>query len=396
MNLAYRRAGWLLLAIAITAVIIFAGQSGSVQAAAPAQDSGPSNAECLTCHDRPDQVVSINGNFDLFVSINPAAYGGSAHGQSNQACVACHTNISGYPHPEVTAADRRAYTLEYQETCKACHAEQYQPDSVHAQAMEAGNTNAPICADCHNPHTQKRLTGEAGQPNRLEQLRMLQSCARCHSEIFHEYADSVHGSQALVNNNPDVPTCITCHGVHQMPDPRTAQFRNSSVQLCGNCHADPVVMEKYGISTQVYSTYVADFHGTTVTLFDKTSPDEVTNKAVCYDCHGVHNIKAVDDPEKGLQVRENMLLVCQKCHPDASDNFPDSWLGHYIPDREKYPLVYYVNLFYKFFIPGVLGTMAIFVASDVFYKVRKAIGRKNKPVAPSHDDGPETSEKKEG
>jgi hypothetical protein len=37
-----------------------------------------------------------------------------------------------------------------------------------------------------------------------------------------------------------------------------------------------------------------------VTLFEKTSPDQATNKPVCFDCHGVHNIQGVDDPQYGL------------------------------------------------------------------------------------------------
>ena len=53
-------------------------------------------------------------------------------------------------------------------------------------------------------------------------------------------------------------------------------------------------MQKYGISTEVFNTYVADFHGTTVTLFERQHPDQPTNKAVCTDCHGVHDIQARD------------------------------------------------------------------------------------------------------
>ena len=33
-----------------------------------------------------------------------------------------------------------------------------------------------------------------------------------------QYRESVHGD-ALVHGNPDVPTCIDCHGVHDIPDP---------------------------------------------------------------------------------------------------------------------------------------------------------------------------------
>jgi len=131
-------------------------------------------------------------------------------------------------------------------------------------------------------------------------------------------------------------------------------------------------MAKYGISTDVLDTYVADFHGTTVQIFEKQSPDADTNKPVCYDCHGIHDIAASDDPEKGLKVKENLLVTCQKCHPDARDNFPTSWLSHYIPSPDKYPLVYYVNLFYLLLIPVVLGGMFVLVAMDF---TRSAINR---------------------
>jgi hypothetical protein len=132
-------------------------------------------------------------------------------------------------------------------------------------------------------------------------------------------------------------------------------------------------MSKYGISTQVLNTYVADFHGTTVTLFEKTSPDQATNKPVCFDCHGVHNIKRVDDPVYGLEMKQNLLKVCQRCHPDASANFPAAWMSHYIPSPAHDSIVYYVNLFYKIFIPTVIGGMAIFVISDI---VRRLIDRR--------------------
>lgn len=133
-------------------------------------------------------------------------------------------------------------------------------------------------------------------------------------------------------------------------------------------------MAKYGLSTEVLNTYVADFHGTTVTLFEKVSASQPSNKAVCTDCHGIHDITRVDDPQTGIALKQNLLLKCQRCHPDANtETFTDAWLGHYIPDPQKYPLVYYVNLFYKIFIPAVLGGMAIFVASDIYRTLRERV-----------------------
>jgi predicted CXXCH cytochrome family protein len=108
--------------------------------------------------------------------------------------------------------------------------------------------------------------------------KILLTCDKCHSTIFNEYATSVHGKGVLEDNNPDVPTCTTCHGVHNIANPTTAAFRNSSIQLCAICHTSKLVMDKYNLSTQVLNTYVVDFHGTTVTLFARQSPGEMSNK----------------------------------------------------------------------------------------------------------------------
>jgi hypothetical protein len=40
-------------------------------------------------------------------------------------------------------------------------------------------------------------------------------------------------------------------------------------------------------------------------------------------------------------------------------------LSHYVPSQDRHPLVYYVNLFYKIFIPAVLGGMVVYNLTDV-------------------------------
>jgi len=142
--------------------------------------------------------------------------------------------------------------------------------------------------------------------------------------------------------------------------------------MCADCHTDHERMDKYGLSTAVLRTYVADFHGSTVTLFERQHPDQVTNKPVCYDCHGVHDIKSARDPEKGLQVKANLLATCRKCHPGATTNFPDAWLSHYVPTRDRNALVYWARQLYNVLIPGVVGGMVLFVASDF---VRRRLDR---------------------
>lgn len=342
-----------------------------VHAAPSQQDSNkPSNDFCLACHQQ-EGVTKTLGTEELPVTINPVQFGLSVHAQGGLLCVDCHTDISDYPHPDVTAKSIKSFRVAYAETCKECHADQYSKtqDSVHQKAKEEGNENTPLCTDCHNPHEQTRLIGqESGKLTISARKDVPATCAQCHANIYDQYKQSVHGN-ALADGNTDVPTCTDCHGVHNIQDPTTASFHNSTPALCGNCHSNPEIMGKYGLNTNVVNTYVADFHGTTVQLFEKQFPDQPTNKAVCTDCHGVHDIGRVNDPQTGIAMQQNLLTKCQRCHPNATANFPAAWMGHYEPSPEHYALVYYVNLFYKIFIPAVLGGMILFVLTDIYRRI---------------------------
>jgi predicted CXXCH cytochrome family protein len=293
----------------------------------------------------------------LNLTVDRDTYNHSVHGQLGYACVQCHTDISGYPHPQVAAQSLREFTLEKYTACGACHQDKYQQtlDSVHQKALAAGNTNAAVCTDCHGAHDV--------QPPDQPRSRIPQTCEKCHSQIYNLYKDSVHGAALIGEGNPDVPTCIDCHGVHNIEGPSNSPFRLFSPQICARCHADEKLMAKYGISTDVFNTYVSDFHGTTVVLFEAIAPDQQTNKPVCIDCHGVHDILPPDNPNSTV-MKANLLTTCQKCHPDATINFPTAWMSHYRPSPQHFALVYYVQLFYRFLIPTVIGGMFLFVVSD--------------------------------
>ena len=351
---------------------------GPAPLAAPdglARAQGGANGACLGCHAQPGQTVALPSGETLNLTIDADHYSASVHGSKDITCVTCHTDISGFPHPKLAANDLRDVAIQMSATCEKCHTEKFQlsTDSVHHTAMVAGNKNAAVCSDCHEPHTQPQVLDPQTKEIVPEvRVSIPQTCARCHNAIYSEYEQSIHGSALKGEGNTDVPTCTDCHGAHKITDPRTAQFRLKSPDICAKCHTDEQKMAKYGLSTQVLSTYVADFHGTTVTLFQKQSPDQPTNKPVCYDCHGVHNIAKISDPQKGLEVKANLLQACQKCHPDATTSFPTSWLSHYIPSQIRSPLVYYVQLFYKILIPTVIGGMVLYVISD---GIRRLIDR---------------------
>jgi hypothetical protein len=132
----------------------------------PADDGLPdiSNAACLTCHAQPGMQTTLPSGEILYLTVNPEVYGSSVHGAQTQACTACHTDIDGFPHPELTVQTLREYQIEMAQACAACHQDYVDKtaDSVHALALEAGNQNAAVCTDCHGAHNVKN-PGRAAQ-----------------------------------------------------------------------------------------------------------------------------------------------------------------------------------------------------------------------------------------
>jgi predicted CXXCH cytochrome family protein len=329
------------------------------------------NGYCLSCHILENRQLLFDNGDTVSSTIDRWEFTGSVHGSEvmweSLQCTDCHEDMQ-YPHEPVAASTYREYSLDHYSVCIDCHQTNHENTltGVHNVALNEGNLNAAVCTDCHGAH-------DTPHPS-VPRTRIAETCQNCHSTIYDDYINSIHG-EALVDGDPNVPTCTSCHGVHKIDDPTTALFRVRSPELCADCHADEPLMSQYDISTAVFDTYVADFHGTTVTLFEHQDPTVETNKAVCYDCHGVHDIKATDDPEVGI--KENLLLTCQQCHPDASASFPDSWTSHFEPSLQNNPLVYLINLFYWIVIPGTLVITGVIVGSDVVRRVRMLIGRKS-------------------
>lgn len=331
---------------ALVAGAIFAGTPGS-----PAED----NLACIGCHTTRGLTARLSESETLPLTIDMNAFGSSVHG--SQSCTACHQNIREFPHPESSAESYRDFQLESSKRCETCHEEQARQglDSIHTRILASGNKNAAVCIDCHGSHA----IGKPDSPRH----KMSTSCGRCHGIIYAQYAGSVHGQSLLESDNPDVPACTGCHESHTQEDPTTQAFRLKSPKICAECHANKSLMQKYNITADVFNTYVADFHGLTVTLFDKQHPDQPMNAAVCIDCHGIHDIQKVTAANSSV-IKQNLLATCRKCHPEASLNFPDSWMGHFLPSRDRYPMVYWVNMFYRFLIPITIGGMLVFVLID--------------------------------
>jgi hypothetical protein len=254
--------------------------------------------------------------------------------------------------------------LEVNETCRRCHAGEFDElrDSAHSQVAARGNDFAPTCVDCHGGHN----VTPPGQPrNKISEM-----CGLCHYSVYTSYRGSVHGAALEDEGNLDVPTCTECHGVHSTRGPHDPTFHQDVPAICG-CHADKPLMAKYNISTDVFQTYEDDFHGQTVEVFRRTDPNLPTNKAVCFDCHGVHNIRRTDDP-KSTVTHENLLETCRQCHQEANFRFPASWSSHYLPTWEHNPVLVAANLAYQVLIPTVIGGFLVYIILDAQRRWRDA------------------------
>ena len=305
-------------------------------------------AYCLGCHEDKTLSLTLKDGSTMSLFVDPGDLGKSVHA-SQLICTDCHAKYD-QDHPSGATFDsKRAYAVRSYEVCKKCHFDTYTRtlESVHYDLLKSGNASAPICTDCHGAHN---------IPNPHAKRAMLsRSCATCHKDIYQSYAKSVHGRVLVEDDNQDVPACADCHTHHQIQSATTTKFRLTAPDACVRCHGNQSLMTKYGISTTVAQTYLADFHGVTASLSRNLSEDRQHVVVTCNDCHGVHDIAS--PKMKGAEaMKATVTAACARCHSGSAPNFPAAWLSHYPPSPRHAPLVWAVGWFYKLFIPfAVIG-----------------------------------------
>ena len=348
-------------AILLAALLLSATPQGSqpptqapAPAPAPAAAPVPATADadsCLACHSDPALTMSTTAGTSVPVHVDGAVFSRSVH--ARLACADCHAGKSNLPHESRTISSKRDLTLAYDEQCRRCHFANYTKtlDSVHQTSVARGDTTAPICVDCHGSHDIQKPS----QPR----TRVSETCARCHRGAADAYAKSVHGQHLGTAAEGDIPVCTDCHRAHDIGGPDQQKWGLSTADMCGRCHADETLMKKYGLSTAVLRTYLADFHGKTASLrqHQGTTPAGLV-VARCTDCHGIHDIQKADAPTSPV-MRANLQKTCQKCHVGANPNFSDAWLSHYEPSLRKAPVVYAVKLTYALLIPFMIGGLGL-------------------------------------
>lgn len=323
----------------------------------------PARPRCGSCHS--DQVKDHSEGLHGLSRAN-------GHPEA-ASCLDCHGEV----HTLKKASDpqSKAFKKNLPETCGACHSnpelvakfhipiarpiEAYR-NSVHGRALQRGE-GAPACSDCHGTHSLFRAGDLRSKVNRA---RVPGTCGSCHKEITAVYRQSVHG-WAAARGASGAPVCTDCHGEHNIRghnDPTAATHSTHvSSDLCARCHNDARLAEKYNLPTDRAATFFESFHG----LASRSGSRNVAN---CASCHGVHDIRAANDPASAVHA-SNLARTCGRCHANAGQRFA---LGkiHVPPEKTDTRLAGMVRTVYLFLIPATVAFMLLHNALDLRFKAR--------------------------
>ena len=255
------------------------------------------DADCLTCHGDASLTTEENGKqVSLYVDQNKLKH--SFHGRLF-GCVDCHTDVKSLAHE----------TPPKKITCAGCHeaAQQAYARSMHAKATKPGAASGATCVDCHGGAHEILTPGNPASP--VSHANIPATCGRCHgqkfitsangvsAQTFVSYQESVHG-KAIEKGSQKAAVCTDCHGAHEIlaaNEDRSPIYKFNVPATCGKCHAE------------ITQTFMASIHGQGIARGNGLAP-------VCTDCHGIHSIKNIRDPNSAVAAQNLSEDTCARCH----------------------------------------------------------------------------------
>jgi cytochrome b subunit of formate dehydrogenase len=275
------------------------------------------NSKCLECHENIDE----------------RKFARSVHGANS--CNSCHWDITDIDKHTAEGARIQAETV----TCHRCHKVEGTEHYASAHFI-----NDVRCADCHVKIHE--LTPWGG-----DKVRVIKTCTLCHEDDG--YSESIHG-EAVYAGNRDSADCSDCHGLHKIPilsgeEPENIEFRRFfHTAVCQKCHADEEMMRRNKVMLIANETYEESYHGKVEYL------GYPTFVAGCADCHGYHSLLKPDNPSSTIS-KDRLVETCGKCHTRANVNFTQWYAhaNHY--DKENYPVLYWTFVFMTTLLVVIFG-----------------------------------------
>ena len=376
--------------LTIALLIAWTAIGGDTTAQQPAGSMLPIDRNtCATCHGEADLWEGDNQR--LFVSSEQLAE--DVHWKNGVNCHDCHggdpdslnfpqahaaqtdgaeSKVSPFQ-PALSQQARSPARLETQlRTCGNCHTQASDSylASVHGHGLqESGLVVTAVCTDCHGSHG---IYPTSDPRSTLHSAKVSATCAACHLFIHERVQKSVHGRDgappATIAESPTAteatskPSCTDCHQGHDLPHPRSAEFRLALPDRCGNCHAD------------LSSSYTRSLHG-------KLTELGYVPAAKCSDCHGSHDILPIAAPASRLSA-VNRRKTCEQCHTSVADNFLD-FDPHADPrDAGRDPILHWLDAGLTALL---IGVFAVFGVHSLLWFVRSWIHvrRQGRPKRPA-------------
>lgn len=267
---------------------LFCHQDKDTMPHRPAEGFRAGDQGCRSCHPEAAQQYQVHGralvegkNRDIpdcaachgSHGILPPGDKASAVHPANlpRTCGACHENLN------ITSK----YEILFDRPVQVYEA------SIHGRATRGGTTVAATCSDCHSAGgTAHRILAPNFPDSTVNHFNIPATCGTCHQGIEQDYREGIHGRR-VANGQTDAPVCTDCHGEHGIlppSDPRSPVAPARVAEMtCARCHESEVLNEKYGLPTGRLVSFVDSYHG----LKSKAGDTRVANCASCHGAHRI-------------------------------------------------------------------------------------------------------------
>jgi hypothetical protein len=279
--------------------------------------------------------IDENGQFRLFY-INEELFDSGPH--RHVPCKDCHADIDRIPHRPAKQVNctQECHIIEPSGQTNFSHKPiaETLAKSAHGRLDENGNPKEyqddyPNCKSCHDQPLYRPFSIFKGEKVPGMSKRAISRCEACHTsgtfaEDFYEHVTTrLHKSR----------------------------FPLETIEVCAKCHEDEGFRERHKLD-DVVTSYNETFHAKLLRLGSERMPD-------CIDCHVVegensHLIQAKEVITSAVN-KSNLATTCRTsdCHASASPQLA-SFQTHVTYDRKKYPMQFYMLIFFKALMAFVL------------------------------------------
>jgi hypothetical protein len=244
-------------------------------------------------------------------------------------------------------AASRTHHLKVPATCATCHGNdatiqqahlhggnvgELFEDSIHGRALlKSGLSVAPSCVTCHGAH---EVRSHADPAAKVARANIPRTCGTCHEGVLRTFLRGKHG-EMLQSDPTKGPVCIDCHSAHAIVRTELAAWKVDVINECGTCHAESI------------ATYRDTFHG-------KVTQLGFARVASCASCHGAHEVLPASNPASPVHP-DNRVQMCRTCHEGANANF-----AMYDPHADRHDIadgriLYFTGKFMEVLLVGVFG-----------------------------------------